>query len=108
MYSSISLLLIGDNSLVEVLRCLISIELLLIPDYYGKHCCFNLAFNSKKDKISPPHYFFCLSLKNAILDHFSTDNIGAVKNEALLNSKDFEWSNFMCLLGLSSVLKGQI
>ena len=31
-----------------------------------------------------------------------------MKNEAILNCKDFEWSSFMCLLGLSSVLKGQI
>ena len=31
-----------------------------------------------------------------------------MKNEAILNSKDFEWSSFMCLLGLSSALKGQV
>ena len=107
MYISLSLLLIGDNSLVEVLRCLISSELFLNPDYYGKHCGFDLAFNSQKDKIRPLH-FFCLSLKSATLDHFSHDNIGAVKNEAILNSKDFEWNSFMRLLGLSSVLEGQI
>ena len=106
-YSSISLLLIGDNSLVEVLRCLTSIELFLNADYYGKHCCFDLAFNSQKDKIRPLHYFFCLNLKGATIDHFSNDNIGAVKKEAILNIKDFAWSSFMCLLGLSSVLKGQ-
>ena len=106
MYSSLWLLLIGDNSLVEVLKCLTSIELFLNPDYYGKHCCFDLAFNSQKDKIRSLRYFFCLSLKSATLDHFSNDNIGAVKNEAILNWKDFEWSGFMCLLGLSSVLKG--
>ena len=46
MYSSVSLLLIANNSLVENLRCLTSIELFLNPDYYGKHCCFDLAFNS--------------------------------------------------------------
>ena len=108
MCSSISLLLIGDNSLVEVLRCLTSIELFLNADSYGKHCCFDLAFNSQKDKIRPLHYFFCLSLKCATIYHFSNNNIGAVKNEAILNCKDFEWSSFMCLLGLSSVLKGQV
>ena len=108
MHSSISLLLIGDNSSVEVLRCLTSIELFISLDYYGKHCCFDLAFNSQKDKIRPLHYFFCLSLKGATIDHFSNDNIGAVKNEAILNCKDFEWSSFMCLLGLSSVLKGHV
>ena len=108
MYSSISLLLIGDNSLVEVLRCLTSTELFLNLDYYGKHCCFDLAFNSQKDKIRSLHYFFCLSLNGATLDHCINDNIGAVKNEAILNCKYFEWSSFLCLLGLSSVLKGQV
>ena len=70
MYSSLSLLVIGDNSLVEVLRCLTSIELFLNLDYYGKHCCFDLAFNYQKDKIRSLHYFFCLSLKIATLDYF--------------------------------------
>ena len=108
MCSSLSLLLLGDKFLVEVLGCLISIELFLNPNYYGKHCCFALAFNSQKNKIRSLHYFFCLSLKSATLDHFSNDNIGAVKNETILICKDFEWSSLMCLLGLSFVLKGQI
>ena len=82
MYSSLSLLLIGDNFLVEVLKCLISIELFLNSGYYGKHCCFDLTFNSQKEKIRPLQYFFFfgLNLKSAALDHFSSDNIGAVKN----------------------------
>ena len=47
-------------------------------------------------------------LKSATIDHFFNENIGVVKNEAFLNWKDFEWSSFLCLLGLFSVLKGQI
>ena len=85
----------------EVLRCLTSIKLFLNPDYHGKHCYFDLAFNSQKDKIRSLHYFFCLSLKSATLYHLSNDNIVAAKNEAILHCKDFEWSSFMCLLGLS-------
>ena len=42
----------------EVLRCLTSIKLFLNPDYHGKHCYFDLAFNSQKDKIRSLHYFF--------------------------------------------------
>ena len=103
-----SLLLIGYNSLVEVLRCLTFIELFLNADYYGKHCCFDLAFNSRKGKIKPLHYFFCLSLKGATIYHLSNDNIAAMKNEEILNCKDFEYSSFMCLLGLSTVQKGQV
>ena len=62
----------------------------------------------KKTKYGIGIVFFCLGLKSATLDLFSNDIIGAVKNETILNYKDFEWSSFMCLLGLSSVLKGQI
>ena len=65
-----------------------STELFLNPDYYGKHYCFDLDFNSQKDKIRSLNYFFV------------SDNIGYVKNKAILNCKDFEWSYFMCFLGL--------
>ena len=56
------LLFIGDNSLVEVLRCLTSMELFLNPGNYRKHCWFNLAFDSQKDKIRPYLFFFFASV----------------------------------------------
>ena len=49
MYSSMSLLLVGDNSLVEELRCLTSIELYLNTDYYGKHDVFQSAYLSQTE-----------------------------------------------------------
>ena len=49
MYSSMSLLLVGDNSLVEELRCLTSIELYLNSDYYGKHDVFQSAYLSQTE-----------------------------------------------------------
>ena len=60
-----------------------------------------LSFNSSKrqNKVFTLS-LFCLSLKSATLDHFSDDNISAVKNEGILYWKDFEWSSFMHLLGL--------
>lgn len=93
MYSSLSLLLTGDNSLVEVLRCLTSIELFLHPEFYGKHSCFDLAFKSQKNKKWPLNYYVRLSLK---IQHWILILIiGAVKNEAILNCRDFEWSSFI-------------
>ena len=78
-------------------------EVFLNPNYYGKHCKFDLAFNSKKDKTSSLHFFFVnffrisifLSLKNFTLDQFSNGNICTLKNEAILNHKDSEWSNYV-------------
>ena len=49
MYSSISLLLVGDNSLVDELRCLTSIELYLHSEFYGKHSCFEPAELCQRD-----------------------------------------------------------
>ena len=43
MYSSIPLLLFGNNSLVDKLRCSTSIVLYLHSEFYGKHCCFESA-----------------------------------------------------------------
>ena len=86
------------NFLVEVLRCFSFMEVFLNPNYYGKHCKFDLAFNSKKDKTSSLHFFFFnffqisifLSLKNVTLDQFSNDNICTLKNEAIVNRKGSE------------------
>ena len=36
-----------------------------------------------------------LSLKNVTLDQFSNGNICTLKNEAILNHKNSEWSNYM-------------
>ena len=108
MYSSISLLLVGNNSLVEKLRCLTSIELYLHSEFYGKHCCFESAEFSQRDAKKPNKSFFYLSLKHATIDLGFKNFSDAVKHEAILNCVNNEWCSFMCLLGLSSVLKSQI
>ena len=100
LHSSLSLLLTVEKEifLVEVLRCFSFMEVFLNPNYYGKPCKFDLAFNSKKDKTSSLHFFFFnffqisifLSLKNVTLDQFSNDNICTLKNEAIVNRKGSE------------------
>ena len=68
MYSSISPLLIGNNSLVKELRRLTSIELYLHSECHGKHCCFESAELSQKDAKKPIKSFFYLSIKPATVD----------------------------------------
>ena len=53
-------------------------------------------------------FFFHLSLKHATIDLGFKNFSDAVKHEAILNCVNNEWCSFMCLLGLSSVLKSQI
>ena len=108
MYSSISSLLIGNNSLVKELRHLASIELYRHAEFYGKHCCFESAELSQKDAKKPIKSFFYLSLKPATVDLVFKNFSDTVKHEVILNCISNKWCSFMCLLGHSSVLKSQI
>ena len=110
-YSSISLLLVGNNSLVEELRCVTSIEQYLHSKFYGTHCCFESTEFSQRDAKNPNKSFFHLNIKHATIDlvfgilfkNFSD----AVKHEATSNLSIMNGVIFR-LLGLSSVLKSQI
>ena len=68
MYSSISSLLVENNSLVEELRGFTSIELYLHSEFHGNHCCFESAELSQKDAKKPVKSFYYLSLKPATVD----------------------------------------
>ena len=105
MYSSVSFLLVGDNSLVEELRSLTSIELYLNSNYYSKDV-FQSAYLSQKEPKRSPESFFCLSLKSDTLDS-NLKNKNTVKREAILNCQNFAWSRFMCMIVLSSAIKGK-
>ena len=88
MYSSVSFLLVGDNSLVEELRSLTSTELHLNSDYYGKHV-FQSAYLSQKEPKRSPESFFYLNLKNDALDSNLKNKEDTVTREPILNSQNF-------------------
>ena len=103
--ASVPLLLVGDNSLVEELRCLTSIELYLNSDCYCKHDAFQSAYLSQKEPRRSPESFFFL---NDSLDSNFKNKEDTVKREGILNCQNFAWSSFMCILRLSSAIKGKI
>ena len=107
MYSSMSLLLVWNNWLVEELRYLTSVDLYLHSEY-SKHCCFESAELFQRDCKNPTKSFYYLSLKHAIIDLGFKNFTDAVKHEAILNCVSNKWGSFMCLLGLSPVFKSQI
>ena len=84
MYSSMSLVLVGGNSLMEELRCLTSIELYLNSHFYGKHV-FHAAYLSLKEPKRSLKSFFYLCLKNDTLDSNLKNTEDTVKREAILN-----------------------
>ena len=93
MYSSISLLLVGNNSLVEELRCLTSVELYLHSEFYGIlwHCSFKSAELSQRDGKKSIKSFFYLSLKHATIDLEFKNFTDAAKHEAILNCVSNQW-----------------
>ena len=62
--------------------------------------------NCLKEK--PIKSFFYLNLKHAATDLGFKNFSNAVKHDAILNCVNNEWCSFVCLLGLSLVLKSQI
>ena len=102
MHSSISLLLVGNKSLVGELGCLH-----LHSELYGKHCCFESAEFSQRDAKKSNKSFFYLSWKHTTIDLRFKNFSEAVKHEAILNCVSNERCSFTCLLGYFSVLKIQ-
>ena len=100
LYSSASLRLVGNNSLVKDLRCLTSIELALNSPFYAKHKCFNVS-----EAFSINNFSVSLSFSTVDADLSAND---AVIKEAENNCIDKKWSSFICGLGLSSVLRRKI
>ena len=98
-----SLILVGDNSLVPILRKLTSIELFMNAEFYSQHPLFSF--------IVEKHSEFHNSLKNLLPWSVSQECLDSglmtedlVKKEAFLNCHDKKWSSFLCILSLSSVI----
>ena len=100
LYSSLSILLFGNNGYVDELRVLNSIRFFMYPSYYCKHPCFYHYLKLLK-KLK---HFFTMSIKNSTIDS-DLKNEEAVKFEAQTNCKSKEWSSFLCVLALASVIK---
>ena len=95
MYSLMSLLLTGDDSLVEELHSWTSsIELYLNAEYYSKHDVFQSAYLPQKEHKRSPESFFYLSLKNVTLDSNLKNKEGAAKRKAILICQSFHLKYF--------------
>ena len=73
----------------------------MYPSYYCKHPCF-LSLSQTFEKAET--HFFTMSIKNSTIDS-DLKNEEAVKFKAQTNSKSKEWSSFLCVLALASVIK---
>ena len=98
-------MLVGDNSLVQTLRVLTSLELLFNANFYLHHPCFSSVvaehsehFGKTINNLLPK----CVSMES-VDTGLTKDDL--VKQEAIVNCADKMWSSFLCICGLSSVLQ---
>lgn len=108
LYSSVSLAMVGDNSLVESLRVMVSIELFLNANFYCNHPSFHSIFAKHKEKV-------CSNVNNLLPMSVSFDALDSgssgeelVRVEAIFICTDKQWASFLCILGLSSVTNRNI
>ena len=104
LYSSISMVLVGDNSLITTLRLMTSIELFLNADYYCRHPCLISLFHSHKNIFRSLSGMLAMCVSFEAMD--AAGNIASSNllwKEALLNCADNRWRSFICLLALASV-----
>ena len=101
-------MLVGDNSLVQTLRVLTSLELFFNANFYSHHPCFSSVvaehsehFGKTINNLLPK----CVSMES-VDTGLTKDDL--VKHEAVVNCADKMWSSFLCICGLSSVLQRNI
>ncbi|XP_065646736.1 uncharacterized protein LOC136076893 [Hydra vulgaris] len=108
LYCSVSLVIVGNNLLVDILRVLTSMELFINADFYSKDPIFNDIINSGKYNFFSYDIILKMTLSKIVVDQDITKNKQCVRSEAINNCFENQWSSFMCILGLSSVVNSHI
>ena len=86
LYSSASIVLVGDNTLVEELRAMTCIELFLNAEYYSKHPIFSQVFDKHSNLFSSIETLLKISVSDASFNTgLLADNL--VKHEAIHNCR---------------------
>ena len=87
LYSSVSLALVGNNSLVDLLRVLTSLELFVNADYYYKHPCLVSIFNNHKEITKSYDSLFSMIISHDTIDSGFTGSL-LVQREAVLSVRE--------------------
>ena len=104
LFCAVSVALVGNESLARILRVLTAIELYENAIYYAQDTLFEtvaveLSCSSRN--------MFVQSLSDVACQKF-TDlkcHVSAIKEEAYHISHNFNWSSFICIMALSSVIE---
>lgn len=103
LYNATSIALCGDESLALLLRLLVSGELFFNAKYYAEHSVFSDASGDTGISVNT---LFSIALNRQAEKKFSDtqDNCEAVKVQALSSCAVGEWSSFLNILALASVI----
>jgi hypothetical protein len=104
LFNACSIALCGTEDLAVYLRCLTSIELYLNALFYGSHPIFEQQHNKGAFTCIANAFSMCLS-DIALACYTKDDPSESVRTEAYNTSINHQWSPFLCVLGLSSVLR---
>ncbi len=104
LFNACSIALCGTEDLAVYLRCLTSIELYLNVLFYGSHPIFEQQHNKGAFTCIANAFSMCLS-DIALACYTKDDPSESVRTEAHNTSVNHQWSSFLCVLGLSSVLR---
>ena len=96
MYSSVSLALVGNNSLNFILRLLTSIELYCNSEFYWKHPILVSFFDNHHKFLRIATYESLVSaiLPNEVTDGITIAEIDMLKKECFLNCTRYRWTGF--------------
>ena len=95
LFNACSIAPVGDESLSVCLRALTCIEIYLNAQFYASHTA--LAGLTKETA-----FLKCFS---ADVPGTRSNRLSAVFAEAVASARNYRYSSFLCLLGLSSVIK---
>ena len=107
LYSSVSILFSGNNSLSSHLRYLTCKELFLNLEFYYKHPLLSQAYNENKDLYTSYDNMFNFTV-STISFYTNARGVMLVREESKLNVKDNTSSPFLCIPVLSTVIQRSI
>ena len=102
LYNASSIALTGNESLADFLRALTCAEPYLNANYYVDHPYFVAL--EKPFKLNQKSSFMDSLLQHALDNYTIGDYKSAVHKEAESNSSNAQYSSFLCLLALSTVI----
>jgi len=107
LFSSVSILLVGNSTLADLLRALCCLELHLNPEFYLEHPCFKYTFSFHSEFFPSKKSLLSISMSDVAFN-YKLSGIDMIRQESRSMCKDKVWAPFLCVLALSSVLNKKL